>query len=119
MFWFAVTRLTLFETTCSDIDLFFCFTDFFHFNLMSKDGIKKTTTTKRKKPCPGNANASNIAHLLSWMVRMYNVCNILKLDTHERLNIVRIILEIISKLYFRNNQETIVTSANEIEIKFI
>lgn len=43
----------------------------------------------------------------------------LKLDTHERMNIVRNKHKIFSKLYYKNNQEINVTLVQEIQIKFV
>ena len=45
------------------------------------------------------------------MIRSSNICNVLKLDTHGRMNIVRTIHKFVSKL----KRENIVTSANEIK----
>ena len=61
---------------------------------------------KKKKNRPHNANALNISRLISPMIRLCNVCNVLKLDTHAEMEmiIVRNMHKIIRKLYFKNNQ---------------
>ena len=57
------------------------------------------------------------AHIIPrWLC---NVCSVLKINTHEQMNIFRNMHKIVSKLYFKNNQENIVTSANGIEIKVV
>ena len=77
---------------------------------MLEDGIKKRLH---------NANTLSIARLISPILRSFNVYNVLKLNTHEQVNIVRNMHKIVSKQFFKNNQENIVTSANEIQIKFV
>ena len=56
---------------------------------------------------------------MSQMVQSCKVCNLLKLDTHWRMNIIRNIYKIVSKLHLKNDQENILMVANEIKIKFV
>ena len=57
------------------------------------DGIKK------------NVSALIIDCLISQIVLSCNVCNVLKVNTHEPLNIVKNMYEVVSKLYFKNNRK--------------
>ena len=52
---------------------------------MLEDGCRKN----REKKCLHNGNPLNITRLISPMVQLCNVCNVVKLDTHGRMNIVR------------------------------
>ena len=64
--------------------------------------------------CPHNSKVLNIVRLISPMVRSFNVCNVLKINSYDRLNIVRNMHKVVSKLYFENNHKTMVMSVNEI-----
>lgn len=74
---------------------------------------------KLDKKCLHNANPLNITHLISSVVQLFNICNVLKLDPHEWMNIIKNVHKIVSELYFWNNQEKFVTSASEIKIRFV
>ena len=72
-----------------------------------------------ERNCPHNAKVLNIARLISPMIRSFNVCNVLRLNTYDGANIVRNIHKVVSRLCFKNNHENIVTAANEVQIKFV
>ena len=55
-----------------------------------------------QKNYPHNTGALNIVHLISPMVRSFNVCNLLKLNAYDQVNIVKNMQKIISRLYFKN-----------------
>ena len=72
-----------------------------------------------KKKFLHNAKVLNIACLISPMAWSFDICKVLKLNTYDQVNIERNMYKVVSKLYFKNNHEIIVTSVNKIYIKFM